>query len=538
MLLMTLHMLYRAQHYLITIVRKVALFVTEYFIKNSLPVRSTLDALVLATFIDTFIFITVMNLIAVWILSMQPVRICPSVRTLLNVVIIKPVIVFPEKKLSVFLTVLLDINITLILINAKKLEQWMKEIILMHVFRVGTIGRHYGVRGVMKSIIKILLIMLITSSSAYAQTIINISGGACGRAVVSTTVWINSTGMYCTAAMGQCPGVTNQAVFGSPVFPKLNNNTTWSSSCLNSCTMIADECDLWNIFPNEYPKAPVTSKVKLICDASLCDGIDSYEETIVNKGTVANVPLGGEKEAADSFMNSTVASQPYNTPATGFVRTDGIMGNGWIASMSAGTNTVDLIVTAWKRGGYQIQGGDVIPLAALAGGGTGGGGWGTGSGGTGGGVGGGTDSGVSSLSSPKGTAADPLNVAIQQPKNNPDTRQMDRTGQAQSGDNIWDMAPGVASVSDSVNNMKTSFSTFVTNMKGTSLFSLHSSYFTASNAIGSTAGTTVIKGGATFGGDHEFKYDFYAPFLLILKSVVMVIFAFLSVRVVVLKGGS
>lgn len=106
-------------------------------------------------------------------------------------------------------------------------------------------------------------------------------------------------------------------------------------------------------------------------------GATGYEKSLLDNALVTGVPLGGEKQAAEDYCTDlfTNPAYPYPDPDAGYIRTDGLAGYAYDATMSGSSNTqVDVSVVCWKRGGYTKSGGNVIPLEDI---GTGGGGGGT-----------------------------------------------------------------------------------------------------------------------------------------------------------------
>ena len=391
------------------------------------------------------------------------------------------------------------------------------------------------------------------ASSSFALTI-NIGGGLCSKSNVGTSVWNNTSKMPCSLAMSQCPGVSDSVTgFGYQLFPELAARNT----CYSTCTFIAQECLNQSLLdPSGYLTfVPVVSVVTALCDAAQCDNLNNYQQSTIDKSTLTGVAIGGEQAAADAYCQSS--SVAYAAPQTGYLRTGGLGGTEADVSLGAVQGTVDVTVRCWKRGQYTLPSGTIIPLAGLPGG----------SGGSGSGGGGNPlDSGVSSAGSPKGgiydplwtaninqgpigNAGDPLFVTTTNPGSGGGggggigvgdlQNGMGDTSSYTGGSNVgaFNPASGINTTDQSFAAMKTNFDTFKTGLASSSLFSAHATFFSAAAGVGTgTAPKITVNGGHTF-GSHDFDFAIYTPWLLILKSVVLVVFAFISIRIVVLKGG-
>lgn len=85
-----------------------------------------------------------------------------------------------------------------------------------------------------------------------------------------------------------------------------------------------------------------------------------------------------------------------------------------------------------------------------------------------------------------------------------------------------------------VTNYKDEFNTFVTNMKSTPLYGLLGSFF---NSV-PIQGTSIISFNGGKYGHHTFDFATWSSVFLVLKALVLIIFASLSLKIIFLKGGS
>jgi hypothetical protein len=96
------------------------------------------------------------------------------------------------------------------------------------------------------------------------------------------------------------------------------------------------------------------------------------EDAKIGSGTVAEVPLGQEKDAAETFFDNFDGTTDYEDyTSQGLIRTDGLKGYIYTATLGESDQESTVIVGAWKRGGYAPSG-STTTLEDLGSGGSGG----------------------------------------------------------------------------------------------------------------------------------------------------------------------
>lgn len=168
------------------------------------------------------------------------------------------------------------------------------------------------------------------------------------------------------------------------------------NSAQNKCSQISiNYADYWSAFTYETPpcaylwvgcddtsgnhsedRVPAMTITVCCANKSTRDtvGATGYEKSLLDSALITGVSMGGEKQAAEGYCTDLFTNPiyPYPDPDTGYIRTDGLAGYAYDATMSGSSNTeVDVNVVCWKRGGYTKSGGNVVPLENIN---TGGGG--------------------------------------------------------------------------------------------------------------------------------------------------------------------
>jgi len=283
----------------------------------------------------------------------------------------------------------------------------------------------------------------------------------------------------------------------------------------------------------------------ICCDT---DWVNSKGLREVGKGaaiTVTNVDQGMEKTAAEAAFQTFDAGNPYaDLTAEGYSRTDGFKGYAYTAALGQDGITENLAVTTWKRGAYTK--GPAYSLESLGGG----------SGGEGLTKADAQDAFTSALTT-KGLSNDNLKTSMKDaldyahtqgyldlsltPENFPGLKAEDVAGTF-TGGNTSGLAPSAltsdeqAGIKSSfVNAVQAPFSTFITDMKGTALFSGVSDFFAPGNISG--GGPENIDIETNYFGSWTFDWSNYTGAFAILRVCMLVCFGYASVRIV-MRGGA
>lgn len=289
------------------------------------------------------------------------------------------------------------------------------------------------------------------------------------------------------------------------------------------------------------------------CSQAVIDATISREIGEVAKTTVTGVEMGNERTAAELAFTNWSSSVPYPVAPTGTVRTDGLAGLSYVSTMAEGETTATVEVQMWKRGQYTKTNGNVVPLENIAGAGGG-------SGGTaidyaqmkGSVYGALVDAGLTKVENidavKQGIINSGLITAVQAIPGGggstidwsqyPGVKPSDLSG-VYSGGNASGKPgysyTGVITKDIVVTGLSGPWNDFTTKMKTTGLFGSVNGFFSGAPSGGSP-GVIQIDGGHTF-GSHTFDFNVLSPALAIFKGIVLVIFSFVAVKSVVLKGG-
>jgi len=105
--------------------------------------------------------------------------------------------------------------------------------------------------------------------------------------------------------------------------------------------------------------------VDVCCDGEDIAGTDFRTNILFASGVVEEVPVGGEKDAAEIYFNQYKGTVEF--PALdGYTVTDRYDGYIYTGELAVDGETVGLNVQAWTRGGYTKNGVNPIPLGELA----------------------------------------------------------------------------------------------------------------------------------------------------------------------------
>jgi hypothetical protein len=131
----------------------------------------------------------------------------------------------------------------------------------------------------------------------------------------------------------------------------------WYPGCQLSCCADPDSCNI--------------IKCEVWCN-DCRPNVDSIEQVITDSSYVTGVTAGEEKAAAEAFADQWFQANNYPAVADR-VRTDAGKGLAYTSSIDE-NGDVTLAVTVWKRGSFTKAGANSIPLSDLTGVGGGGGG--------------------------------------------------------------------------------------------------------------------------------------------------------------------
>lgn len=261
----------------------------------------------------------------------------------------------------------------------------------------------------------------------------------------------------------------------------------------------------------------ISSNLACVCEYTICcpDTATHYEDTQTREWITTNVPFGSEDQAARSNLDSLVSS--LNPPLPGFVLTGELKGVVYDSTGNPdGTSTVRS--DAFLKRGYDSPGSGSVtptPIGGL-----------TGSGGAGNGTGTGglslTDT-ATAVQQGVTNAITPLGQGLSVPSttyNNP----------------VLPTAQSLIDAKDSsINGIKGDFTSTMNTIKASPLFSLP---LNLTNNL-PVSGSPVISFNAGVFGSHS--YDFsdsnWSWVLLVLRSVIMIAFSYVGIKIVVLKGG-
>lgn len=240
--------------------------------------------------------------------------------------------------------------------------------------------------------------------------------------------------------------------------------------------------------------------LSISCGASWVAEHKPYEDAKFTSGTVSEVPIGQERQAAEVYFNSFDGSNNYEDyTAQGLIRTDGLKGYMYSAALSQNETQATVIVDVWKRGGYAPEG--VTTTLEGLGGGTGGG------------------QGLSWEGYP-GLKPDDLSGLSGNFNGN--------TGQSSTP---YEYSGAYAG---DVHDLSDTFNDFVGDMKNSSLYGVITSYFDA--GAGLSGGAGVIDLSTDTFGSHSFNFASFLPYLGYLKYVILIAFGYKAVRVAAISG--
>jgi hypothetical protein len=343
--------------------------------------------------------------------------------------------------------------------------------------------------------------------------------------------------LYYNSGIKQCSQISNIDVWGIVTYNAYNSFLSGPGFLLETYVVNGNSLSNCTNSDNVHSKPDLVLGVFCVTlnpSLQVGSGVESnYSKSDCSQMTVTGVSVGGEAAASATSCAPVFASLTSPASMNGYAHTGNDETVSYYAELDTNGTTCILHVSCCKRGGYTATDGTVVPLGSLGGGGSGGGGSTPGT-------------GVSSPGSPLGTAGDPLHVTGGSAGGGTGTvtanELKDGMGDTSSytGDSnlaSWEPKTAFNTPDQSFTAMKDSFNTFKSGLASSSLFSSHTSFFSAAGNVGAgSAPVMTVHGGHTF-GDHNFDFGMYTPWLAILKKVMLVVFAFISIRIVVLKGG-
>lgn len=288
-------------------------------------------------------------------------------------------------------------------------------------------------------------------------------------------------------------------------------------------------------YPSELlPDASCTAEVAehscLATVYNVCCELDvvvKYRDDKYTNEIITGVLIGNEADVAQSRFEQWKSSVSLDAPEDGFSLTGSFEGYIYGSDSPVADGTVNLNFSAWKRGFYTRTGsgsGTVTPVENI-----------NGSGGSG--VGGGLTSqdisGVYNSPYSKGTTFD---VSKGYENYGGGLSRIDDHGNSVS---VSPYPSGIVPYSNSLissfgqKSFSQVFSDFKNNIQSTSLFSFYSPAFSVPDSSDS-----VVSFNAGVYGSHSFDFASWSSLYPYIRALVMVVFSFVAVKIIILKGGS
>ncbi|MBF0330157.1 MAG: hypothetical protein HQL10_13465 [Nitrospirae bacterium] len=288
------------------------------------------------------------------------------------------------------------------------------------------------------------------------------------------------------------------------------------------------------------------------------DSIQVYEDSVSDSETITGVAIGSEREAALAAMEAFKSTHPFPSAQPGYVRVDMLEGSAYSSRMNDNGTSALVDFVAWRRANFvKMDNGTVVPLESLTGG--------TGGSGSGGGLSKSdtTQAFKDALGGDNLTAvANAVAAGFGSKLGASDIKQAFKDAldngsfkggiSKQEAQDAFDAAMGKYfgdnrsySLGSSFNEgtytkperysktLSTVWSDFKTNISGTALFSVPSQFFgglTVNNP------SSVISFSAGRFGNFSYDFASMSSTWLILKSSLLICFAYASVKIIVLKG--
>lgn len=316
------------------------------------------------------------------------------------------------------------------------------------------------------------------------------------------------------------------------------------------------------------PSNCIAFAVYWICTNSFVATLSSGQGILVAEQTVSGVTMGGESDAAAAAVASWKenSNNPYPSPPSGMTTTSQATAYVYSYGLSTGNNnTSDVKVIMWKQAGFSSTS-TVVPLDGLVG-----------NNGTSGltqsqtttAVQNGTGNALSSAGLTGTGVQNAISAGIHDAKvngdlpsggggggiptdsnghvpvdwnNNNSLKASDvqglngsYTGGDASGHSAYSSSLTTSSFSSTWSEIGSSFGDFKTNIQGTALYGMIGSFFDPANIGSGSAPDMSIE--TTYYGNHTFNLSSYSSVFLVLRSVVLIIFAYASFRVV-MRGGA
>jgi hypothetical protein len=265
---------------------------------------------------------------------------------------------------------------------------------------------------------------------------------------------------------------------------------------------------------------------------------------------IPGVPVGDEKSVVEDAM--TIFKSEHICPdksVEGLGLTDSLSGSSYSSYVDSDMGDATLAVDLWRRCGYTRLGGNVVPLENISGGG-----------------GNGNVISADDMAWAVGQGTGPLLGSSQfngQPLNSIDNTLSgmysylqdhpmslsvgDVADGVEQGLNNWADSGNVYQPDDGSNRdeyilndqgktFESVWNDFVSSMQSSPIGDLRTSFFSGVPSPGSvSAPTFTINGGTTF-GTHSFSMSSLSDYFNYIRPVVILCFAFISVRLVVVKG--
>jgi len=205
----------------------------------------------------------------------------------------------------------------------------------------------------MTTIIYAILIIFLLISNARAE-VITIQGG-CSSSDVLVDVVPRLSGYHGEVQSEGCLDAVDIAMDEVAAFPKYSGLGCYHRP---GAVPVSIDCS--------------TIMCGMCCPSAVAEELISKEDTVLDSGTVTEIPVGQERDAAETFFNNFNTENEYvDHSSEGWLRTDGLTGFVYTATLDESGNTASVNVSAWKRGGYG-KGEDITTLEESGGGGGGG----------------------------------------------------------------------------------------------------------------------------------------------------------------------
>lgn len=356
----------------------------------------------------------------------------------------------------------------------------------------------------MKSVKLVIIILIFFPLNLFAMVCLDIDPGDCS--------W------------GQCSEYYRDAILLTAVSAACNSQAcndaiaSAKSIELNKSKYVGGNCSIkrWYV-----PSGCAVVHTHVLCDSAWIANQNDTESISSASLTITGVAVGGEKEASDIALELfQLDSASCQDRGPDFLHSDTVYGVSYTSYLTD-QNNVNVDTTSWRRCGYARSGTGAVPLDNLTAPGGGGLSFEDMSSAVGAGVAGLDDKLVGS-----NNFLNNIDLGIQGLS----------SGSYMSGSGGGAVPYDVSNVDNKT--YSSVWNSFVTGIKTTDLYTLGSGFFDGVPQQGTIAAPSfVVDGGDTF-GTHEFQFSWFDSLLAVLKPCVILAFSFISVRLVMIKGGS